>query len=488
MRLIDLSFTACILVALASCTKEATVWERVKLNEVKMTSFGFYEADNPDVLLKDYVVSQINAGNIVVTLPDNIDKSGLIARFTVSENDIVHVGEAVQKSGETVNDFTVPVDYILSDGNNNAKYTVTIVKGGDYIWSAIPFTIVDSAVSLILKVNPVTGSPYIMYNQSRPSSADAKAAMVSYENGQWENKGEVSDGRVGNYDFIFNSAGNPYASYADYTATVSQANTVKKFDNGTTWSLVGNKGVTTAKVSYNALVFGNDDAKLFLFSMMDAANVLARRELGVSIFENSAWTTNTTIPGRASTLYSYLPVAKRKNNAIYLGVLNASSPNSVSIYRYANNAWTTLVDQWRDPNGTAINVRDFDIDVDAQGNVYAAFADNSSTSLYKYRVIKYTEATQAVTPLGSYIAGASGNLFSFDLAVSPTGAPYLFYKNSSNYPTVVSFDNESQDWSLPYTFETEVGDELGFDFAPNGEAFVTYIKNKKLLVYKYSAP
>jgi hypothetical protein len=476
------------LLVLFSCTKEATITERVKLDEVKLLSIGFYEADNPDVLVKDYVLDNIKNNNLVVLLPENIDRKKLIARFAVSANNTVKIDGTVQKSGETINDFSIPKDYILSYGNNNAKYTVSIGKGADYVWKPLTFTYNDSATTFLLKVNPKTGDPFIMFNQSRTSSDNQKAAVLAFEDNNWVNKGEASDGRVGTYyDLAFNSQGVAYASYADYTASTAQLNTVKKFTGGTSWALVGNKGITTSRVTYNALAFPNDN-KLLLFSTIDVAGVLARRELGISTYENNAWTTNATIPGRASSLFGYLQVARQKNGVIYLGVFNASSPNSVSLYKYENNTWETLVDQWRDTRATAINVRDFDMDVDNEGNVYAVFADNSDNATYKYRVIKYTAATKAVTPLATYINGASGNLFSFDLAVSPLGVPYLFYRNSSNYPSIVSFDRESQSWSLPHVFESQVADELNLDFAPNGEAYAAYLKNRKFFVHKYSAP
>lgn len=470
-----------------SCAKEATTWERVDMDEAKMFSIGFYEADNPGALVKDYVLDNIKTNNLVILLPENIDRKKLVARFTVSANTTVKIDGVEQKSRETINDFSVPKDYILSHGNNNAKYTVSIGKGADYVWKPLAFTYNDSATTFILKVNPETGDPFIMFNQSRTPTDNQKAAMLAYEDNNWINKGEISDGRIGNFDFTFNSQGTAYASYADYTASISQLNTVKKYTSGTSWSLVGNKGITTSRVTYNALAFPNDN-KLFLFSTMDAAGVLARRELGISIYENNTWTTNATIPGRASSIFGYLQVARVKNGVIYLGVFNASSPNSVSLYKYENNTWETLADQWRDTRATALNVRDFDMDVDDEGNVYAAFADNSDNATYKYRVIKYNAANKTTTPLASYINGASGNLFSFDLALSPLGVPYLFYRNSSNYPTIVSFDRESQDWTLPYIFEAQVADELNLDFAPNGEAYVAYLKNRKFFVHKYSAP
>lgn len=473
--------------AMASCAKKADIWERAKVNEVKMLSFGFYKADNPGLLIRDYVIKQVSSNNITVLLPADVDRSNLIARFTVGDNDITRVSGAVQKSGETGNDFTVPVDYYLSDGNYNAKYTVTIVKGGDFEWAPVPFILEDSAVVEVMKVNPVTGEPFIMYKQSRPSSSDARAAMASYRNGQWISMGNISDGVVGSYfDLTFNSTGIPYVTYTDNAATVAQANTVKTFD-GSGWFTVGNRGFTPAKVTYNAISF-DSESKLRVFTTFDAAaGGFVRREIVMGTYDNNTWTL-AKLPGRLSTTVSYRQVAKLKDNVLYLGIYNAVSPNSISLYKFENNTWTTLLDAWKDPASTSISLYDIDIEVDEDGDVYIALGDNSSSGVLKHRVIKFSAATQAVSPVGSYIVGTGASSMSLDLALSPIGTPYLFYKTSSNYPAVISFDNETQDWTTPHIFETEVADELSLDFAPNGDAYATYIKKTKLYVHKYSAP
>lgn len=485
MNLRYFSFALCLVAALASCSKKGDTWQRTDVNEVKLLSFGFFKADNPDVLVKDYVVTQVNSSNILVLLPGNIDRSSLVARFTVGENDVIRVGGTVQKSGETVNDFSVPLDYILTDGNYNAKYTVTIGKGGDYIWKPVPFTIVDSTTGMIMKVNPVNGAPYIMYSQSRTSSVDSKAAMATFENNQWVDLGAISDGRVGNFDFTFNSTGIPFASYGDYTTPTAQFVTVKSLQGGS-WSMTGNKGFTPVRVSYNAISFDNE-GRLKVYSALDAAGGgFVRRELGVSTFEGGAWTTEK-VPGRPSTLSTYLPVAKLRNGAVYLGVYNAVTPNSFSLYKFANNTWTTLLESYKDPAATTGNIYDFDIDVDDDGNVFIATVDNSDGAS-RHRVIKYNEATGTLTSIGRYLTGATGSSVNFDLALSPNGVPYLFYRNSSNYPTIVSFDDETQDWTTPSVFESEAADQLMLDFAPNGEAWLAYVKNRKFFVQKYSAP
>ncbi|WP_127127046.1 hypothetical protein [Pseudoflavitalea rhizosphaerae] len=484
MKLFNITFSIFLMIALVSCAKKADVWERKDVNEVKLLSFGFYEADNPGVLERDFIVSNLNNNNILLQMPVNVDRSALIARFTVSDNDVIKAGGAIQKSGETANDFRIPVDYFLSDGNYNAKYTVTIAKGSDFIWKAIEVNVNDSATSMIMKVNPVTGMPYLMYSQNRPSSSDSRPAMAYLENEVWVNR-EISDGRMGsNFDFTFNSSGMPYVSFPDYNATPAQAPTVKKLD-GAGWSMVGPQGLTGVKMSYNALVFV-DDTKLMLTNTYDAAGGgFVRRELGYSIFENDTWTTGNKLPNRG-TQATFWQAARKKNGAIYLGAVNTGSGNTISIYKYENGLWSTLLNAWRDPNATAIHTDEFDMEVDDEGTIYAAFADNSNATTQKYRVIRFDPVTNNITPLGSYLSGGSG--FDLDFAISPDGIPYFLFKNENNYPAIVSFDNETQDWSIQNILEMATATDLSLDFAPNGEAYASYIKNRKLTIHKFTKP
>lgn len=78
--------------------------------EAELVSFGFYAEDNQEVLLTDYVATSVNQ-EIRIALPDYVDKTALVARFEATENDVVTVGEEVQVSGETANDFSTPVEF-----------------------------------------------------------------------------------------------------------------------------------------------------------------------------------------------------------------------------------------------------------------------------------------------------------------------------------------------------------------------------------------
>lgn len=455
--------------------------------EAKMISFGFYAEDNEDIIFQDYIVESVT-GNINIALPREVDKSKLVARFAVTENDVVKVGEVVQQSGVTANNFTVPVDYIVSEGTANTKYTVTITNAAAFVWTSLPPIVVDSARAVIMRVNPTNNKPYVFYSMHRAASAEQALGSFVLNDGTWQNLGQVSDGRVNSYyDATFNSQGAPYVSFGDYTTEPQQKASVKSYD-GTQWNYVGEKGATGNKVSFQTIRFSTDN-KLMLFATYDATDgAMTRRELSVNTFEGGSWAKNATIPGRASSLISYLLQSDKEDDAIYVGVFNAVSPNSFSVYRLKDNAWQVLVDQWADPNGTGLSIRDFDIASDKDGNVYIAFADNSSEGVYKLRIVKYDSAQGRVLPVGDYLTSVTGGLFNFDLAVSPFGIPYVAYRNESSFPCVTSFDNETQNWNTPHQFEAEVAGDLSIGFTPGGVGYVTYLKGNRMVSHKYDAP
>ena len=111
---------------LASCTKEKSAPDPV------LQSFGFYAADNAGKLAADYA-GTVSGTSVTVALPPTADKTTLAARFTANDGNVVKVGSVVQVSGVTVNDFSSPVTYVVTDSDNkkSASYTVSISLGPD---------------------------------------------------------------------------------------------------------------------------------------------------------------------------------------------------------------------------------------------------------------------------------------------------------------------------------------------------------------------
>jgi hypothetical protein len=69
---------------------------------------------------------EIENGNIIVKMPYGTELSSLIAVFESSALSVVRVGNVIQVSGETVNDFTNPVVYtVVAQDGSTQDYTVT---------------------------------------------------------------------------------------------------------------------------------------------------------------------------------------------------------------------------------------------------------------------------------------------------------------------------------------------------------------------------
>lgn len=466
--------------------------EEKVLNPVGFKTFGFYAEDNEGVLFQDYVVEDSASLTLTLYLPREVDKTALVARFTTTPNDIVTVNGVEQVSGVTANDFSVPVDYILTEGNNNVRITVTVTTAPAYVWSALPAYTNDSTKGVVMKVNPVDGQPYVLFKQARATSADERAAVVTFENGTWKVLGnDISDGQIGSYfDLAFDKSGKPGILYADYTATKAQQSTVKAFD-GQQWSLVGTKGFTSEKVSYTGLAFA-PDASWMAFSMIDGnSGTIARRALSWSSFINNAWTSDVQIPGRAESMYSYLPRTKMVGDSLYLGVFNAGgNPQTVSIYKYVNGSWSIVADQYLPEGATNLNLRDFEMDVTKEGKVYVLVGANSAEETGKYRLnlSRFDPLTETWTQVGTPINEDLASVRYMALALSPYDVPFVAYRNASNYATVVEFDMETMDWGTPVVLEAVAIDDIYLGFAPNGVGYLVSDVDKDIRLYTFDKP
>jgi hypothetical protein len=215
-----------------SCKKNEV--EKLK-PEPKMLTFGFYAADNPGIILQDYVIDPVSGNAVNIEMPKAVNKSKLKARFTTTENTTVTVSGAPQQSGTSEHDFTVPVDYIVTEGVVNARYTVTIVNAADYVWSRAGAFTSANTNTMMMRVNPKSGSPYIFYRLEADVAENKKAAISQFVNGSWSAVGPqqgFSGGEIGTImDLQFNPSGIPYVLYSDYSATVSRGATVQQFAN-----------------------------------------------------------------------------------------------------------------------------------------------------------------------------------------------------------------------------------------------------------------
>ena len=96
-----------------------------KSSENKIIEFGFKKDSNPS--LSGDIKGRINGKTISIEVPSGTDKTKLKASFKISSKAQLLIGNTVQKSGETENNF--------SDVTNGVMYTVKAEDGSEQKYS-----------------------------------------------------------------------------------------------------------------------------------------------------------------------------------------------------------------------------------------------------------------------------------------------------------------------------------------------------------------
>ncbi len=118
-----------LLTVFSSCKKDDEADDPyVKPEILSLSNFAFLQTDNPDMPGSLYL--DIDEEKISGRLPYQADINNLTANFDFDGSE-VRIGNIVQKSGFTVNDFTEPLTYTVVGANGNTK---------DYIVSVQYFT------------------------------------------------------------------------------------------------------------------------------------------------------------------------------------------------------------------------------------------------------------------------------------------------------------------------------------------------------------
>ncbi len=78
-----------------------------------------------------------------------------------------------------------PVDYIVSNGKQNVKYTITVAKSSNMAWVRMPdFTATSVFSGSVLKINPVDQVPYLGFKLKRRRENGCHKNLLMVQLGQ----------------------------------------------------------------------------------------------------------------------------------------------------------------------------------------------------------------------------------------------------------------------------------------------------------------
>jgi hypothetical protein len=339
----------------------------------------------------------------------------------------------------------------------------------------------DLVYDISMAIDPTSSTPYVSYISDREDSDSRRLNLVGFSGDAWSRVGaqDFNAERPRSIELKYNSDGTPFISYqADFDDLRQIA--ITSYDND--WSLVGNGPYTGIKSAINTLAVDADNTVYGFFTSDERDE--NRRGLLVKTFSNGSWT-DLPIPGRTGA--AIVVTAKAVGNDVYLAVMNFGDLQSVSVYKYSNGSWSTIADQMKESPENTISYRHLAMDVDQNGNVYLAYAENTGEGTdVQLKVKAFSAENGTWSTLGDLIP--TPEVRDFDVAVDNYGTAMLFYKNETETPVFLPFDNEVNNWGAPVVFETAEADELNLEIAPNGVAYAAYVVADQLYLHKFDSP
>lgn len=482
--------------------------------DARLLSFGFYKADNSG-LTADYVaeipafVAGTTSYEVNIAMPADVDKSALVARFTVNSGNSVSVDGVPQTSQFTENDFEDPIDYLVrnSSRTQNIRYTINVVELKEKSWTEVA-TLDPTALSgneaftgvfsgAVLVVNPKDNLPYVAYGAR---GVDNKMSVAKFEDGSWKQVGSALFSPVINsshFDFDIAPDGTPYVAFGDKEATsLANSLSVMKYD-GSAWSNVGDQGFFKVQAQYVGLAALDNGLAVGLQNNSKNGEI-PQRAMGIATWNGSAWTT-----GESALLSSgqgmYITKMGDNGKIATLISINRGKVNDVNyghnIFKYENGNWESLLTNFVEPNAsqTYASPNQMGTKVASDGTIYAWTADDAQTSgVYQVRLKKYNANTKAWETIGgnSLPLGLESGLESHvivDVAIDSEGIVFVAFNNYKDQKKlyVMNLDPNTNQWTTAKQLATDA-DDINIDFAADGTGYITYTDgSNKIHMFKY---
>ena len=460
-----------------------------------LSSFSF-DADKNAAALSKTLVGEFKGNEVGVAVPQLADITALVATFTTGAGNKVTVNGVEQVSGVTVNDFSNPVDYMVTnlDGSVNAIFSVTLnrQKGA---WTAGPaYNAVPVHAGARILVNPVDDVPYVAFKRHQPTETEARDAekdekmyAMKLVDGAWVSLGEAFSEKVGSdYDFSMSSTGTPFIAYRN-SAISPSVTTVMKYSGGA-WSNVGDPVGTaaTTKIHLHAIA----DDKVVVCQIMS-------NKTSVGLWDGTSWTVSG-IPALTGDPRPYeIRMAGDGANAYMFSINRGKALEGVNyghnVMKFNGTEWSGLRQNFLREGATQTSIVGYDITVAPDGTVYLVTGDNAEDNeKYHHRVEKYN-ADGTWSQVGGTIDYVLSSRCYSKIAVAPDGTPFVVYPNETADPKtieVVYFDSETKQWSAPATLACGstpyTGDpSLSFVFDSKGKGYVTWVEGSALVLYTF---
>lgn len=490
-KLLSIALSLVMLAALSACTSHDDDPVRPGTEAPRLLTFGFYAADNGGRLADDYVttVSTTSPARITLTVPPIVDCTSLIARFTTAEGNSVWVNDVEQQNGVTAQDFTLPLDYYVTNGKLWQRYEVTVSRRTTSTWQALPRWEDHTVYSIShIAVSPADGSLYAAFKARKDVTTgeeDLRIHALHLEaDDQWRHVGQSLHRAYSSYlGFDIAPSGQAYIAYPNYDLT-PYSTCVERVTETGPFETIG-ADLENAQANYISFVALSDDC--LINTMVGNTSATYYRTNATSIYDGRDWQVGL---GPCGSLTAYKCTMTRHGDVAYLAVMERATGYVIHIYEYRDKRWTE-VPGYQEPtvqNGIAAGA--FKLTTDMDGNLYV-LTDDNATGAYLIRLRKYDvrEKTWSTVSGNSTIIDGHDSHIQACAAIAPNGTPYICYRDIADhsYFKYICLDPETRQWTDPVTISTNpVNGDISMAFTPAGLGYASYVDtDNKLCLFCY---
>lgn len=476
-----------------SCEKNAKDPESAP---VAFTSFGFYADDNSGIISQDIVQTEIKASDTKLnfTFPigtDDESLKSLVARFEVNGECTVTCDGKTVESGKTVLDFSKNIDFQLSNGKDNALYTVSVkILELSLIKVAESEQLINAECAMT--INPKDNLPYIFGTLSNDDSSLKFPNLFKVDGTSLVSvAGNLVEAYADYFGLNFTPDGIPYVIFSDKTEEGAGKMSVMKIENGKA-SYVGAPGAlfkpagNTVSSATVIPISANNVYAAHYNNSSDAPS--GRRSINVAHFDGSNWTNGVQLPDRELSEQGWVVISKIVRGVPYMYILNFNKI-SVSIFKYEDNSWKNVFGEIKpiaSDGSTALTTAGYkytthDFDVDREGNVYILIqADFFKPGMKQLTLVKVSLSDKSQTIIGGPITKEDISDSRYvSVSLDGNDVPFITYTTSidSNNGYITYLDQKTKDWATPYLVSSSIVTGLNCKYADDGTMYIGYLDN-----------
>lgn len=453
--------------------------------KAELLSFGFFAADNKDLLAEDLVPETISS-DMIVRMKGGANGKTLVCRFTAGLNDEVAIDGKPAEEIASV-DCSFPIDITVTDkvAGTSAQYVVRVGKILELVWNKLGEyedggNEINASSGFNMAINPKDNVPYFVYPHKVDGSSIRTIASVKYENNAFVPVGEVTVEKSASLPTIsFSKEGVPYMLHVD--ADNGGAMTVRKLEGS--WNVVGEAGFgEKASTSYATRIMV--DQKSGTPVALWTGNVksgYSYRTIGKGIFNGTSWEcSNAGLP----TVSGSTNATMGCSNVITVGdvqyIMVACNQGGNHLLKLEDKTLSTVM-VYAEGNNYASNIG---LSADGNKNIYIFALDKEGGETYDLKLYKYADGK--MSQMASTIALALGTTSGCQAAVcaDAAGSVYVTYVKAGEL-IFRAIDSETKNWTEEKVLEaadangkTQIDANMQMAFASNNVGYLAYVVKK----------